>query len=153
MQIVLRSLEFNFKMDIQCKFCSTPFKSEVPLKSHLQRVHFYCQRCDKQCQNIQDFVRHCKEDHKFAHQCQKCKSKFLTFEELKSHEEKSHFASLQCELCDSKFTTKQSLIKHQITHSAHRKKLACGTCGKEYLSSDGLKYHIQNSHMGPVPLM
>ena len=140
-------------MDIQCKFCSTPFKSEVPLKSHLQRVHFYCQRCDKQCLNILDFVRHCKEDHKFAHQCQKCKSKFLTLEELKSHEENSHFASLQCELCESKFTTKKSLIKHQIKHSKHRKKLACGTCGKEYLSSDGLKYHVQNSHMGPVPLI
>ena len=99
-----------------CQFCQFQFKGEIALKSHLQRVHFYCQRCDKKCEDIQAFLRHCKEDHVFNHKCEKCNMKFLTSEELEKHDKVEHLP-LDCSLCEYKGKTKDAIRKHMIVHS------------------------------------
>ena len=134
-------------MELNCKFCPLTFKGEIPLKSHFQRVHFYCARCDKKCHNMQDFLLHCKQDHIFNHKCAKCPMKFLSSEELESHDMLNH-ASLNCEFCQYQGKSKSALQKHLITHSKTREKFLCPNenCEKTYLTRDGLKDHIEAIH-------
>ena len=135
-------------MEYLCKFCpKMAFKADGPLKSHLQRIHFYCGRCDKKCDSMQDFLLHCKQDHKFNHNCQKCSMKFLSAKELEQHDQANH-ASLKCPDCPHQAKSKETLRVHMITHSKNRRKFVCSHegCGKEFLWKHGLKGHIETFH-------
>ena len=162
-------------MEINCQFCHLQFKGDMTLKSHLQRVHHFCQRCDKKCENMQAFLKHCKEDHVFNHKCEKCNMKFLNLEELEKHDRSEHLP-LDCPHCEYKGKNKEAIRRHLIIHSDisikcefcsyttkrqkdmnhHLKKCGenanffnCESCEHRYSNEKLLSLHVNSTHGKP----
>jgi len=111
-------------------------------KEHLRRVEekvlksLFCDKCEVQCKNRDQFERHCKtnthKNPKVKLYCEICEQKYRFNKEYLNHLETNKHKNkltgsatkiqLYCETCDQMFRFKQEFLNHLETNK-HKKKL------------------------------
>ena len=89
---------------------------------------------------------------KVKHSCNMCGKTYLEKFRLSDHIEVVHERKMkyQCKPCDKTYTTGAGLRKHKAKHDPQlvkeRKSFKCDLCGKEFLSPNSIKYHLDSHH-------
>ncbi|KAG4073198.1 hypothetical protein HA402_002587 [Bradysia odoriphaga] len=161
------------RKDIKCLDCGETFTSSKFLKSHIQNVHSHVPTVTRKRREKRSEPRLCPicgksfnaknengyQKHMFHHdpsigkikfyQCELCDRKFLGKRSLEEHINfHLNIRKYQCEVetCKKSFIYEQSYKNHKKLHLG--KDFECSLCGKQFITSTNLKYHLTRAHQG-----
>ncbi|XP_056642150.1 zinc finger protein 680-like isoform X2 [Diorhabda sublineata] len=117
--------------------------------NHYMGLHRYqCPYCGKSFNKTGTLTAHIKTHYRFRFHCSHdgCPKSFPTQWSLKKHEAvHSNSCEFSCAECNMEFKTYDTFMYHQKKHGG--RKFLCMCCGRTFLQSVHLKYHMQQ-HTG-----
>lgn len=145
----------RFITQYMCPKCPN-FKSfqnyEKGFLNHIILEHnneiFDCTLCLKKNLNIDDFLRHFEEIHRY--QCPVCEKSFKRLSTKQVHMKTHSDVKYNCTYCEKSFYTSWFLKKHLNTHT-EAIKYTCDECGYSSATYDNYRYHLKK-HQGPKHL-
>ncbi|XP_068625806.1 zinc finger protein 260-like isoform X8 [Battus philenor] len=143
-----------------CVYCCDEFSEPAAYRRHMDETHqrfsvatafahcgkgreylkvdcsnIKCRLCSQPCDSLQEIAQHIN----IYHPTSKLDIKYdIGLQPYKIDKDKWH-----CYLCDMKFPSITKLCRHT---TSHYQKFTCESCGRCYLSSEALNYHIRCNH-------
>ncbi|CAL8095097.1 unnamed protein product [Orchesella dallaii] len=168
LSLVRHVVSHNKEISLQCKQCSSKFKSYNDMDKHL-RVHHYkpmeCGVCSIKFPNSHEMMSHWSQKHPTC-QCGVCNLKFFSYEDLTQHMKDIHLP-VDCVNCNMRFENVDELITHfTANHNQPQPRptvsssstdsqadrmsfcdalmsfMNCGYCNKKFTNSDDLNEHL-----------
>ncbi|CAG9863453.1 unnamed protein product [Phyllotreta striolata] len=138
------------KESFQCNVCidGTLYNSDLFLAHFMKHHRYQCPYCGKSFNRTGTLTSHIKTHSSFRYYCsaEGCTKSFPTSWTLKKHEGiHSNHAAYVCNECNLEFKTYDTYMYHQKKHMG--KKFLCMCCGRTFMQSVHLKYHMQQ-HTG-----
>ncbi|XP_070545985.1 zinc finger protein 431-like [Ptychodera flava] len=136
----------------KCQYCSVwfPFKlwQQHLLDEHVAELTIYeCYVCEKQFLKYMELSCHLQiHEPEKTYMCDICGRTLKTENSLATHKLIHEEKKFKCDYCDYKSVRKRDLTGHMQRH-IDKSKLQCKECGKEVLSTNSLRKHIQRFHI------
>lgn len=124
-----------------------PERRIIKLEELHQMNQFQCAQCNAGFPSIEKLSAH-ENRHKTEFTCKYCNKKFLIQYRYKEHllqHEKRQDKYIECKLCDRRFLKEERYKEHMNIHFP-RETFPCGTCGKEFGTSQQLNDHQKSEH-------
>ena len=87
-----------------CDQYNETFKNEEKNKEFRKIIQKAgCDRCDKQCENIEKLKMHLKKEHRISNICEYCDRSLRKEKELEKHIKNIHTEEIKCSDCNKKF--------------------------------------------------
>ena len=152
----------------QCDKCPKSFKVPEGLKKHVQIKHeetepVKCDQCEKIFPHVSNLKQHLRIMHsgdKLTFICSTCGKVFKTKHNLQIHNINAHSSAEEKEKhmfhCDYEGCNYKNLVKGQVEDHKNRvhlkiKKFQCSHCPNMFASPQGLREHVDGTHLGIKP--